>query len=368
MELQMAHAVTLDVCREDPGREISEVLQKLTEGFALYFPGEKERPKISSVQFMGRRLSDIARVELCLSRSYGNIYVKLHKNPKAPLERVHQKARLEFDTLSYLYEKFRNVPECSVARPIAFFPEEMAVVTEEGEGKNLHQLIKRKAGLWCGGSDIELLTRHCRASGVWLRHFQEITAQQRQEALPVSDLLGHVRTDLEECVAIGLPRADSIRLVTFCEDQLRRVEGRDFSVVGIHPDFQPDNVLVSPAGVTVMDFTSFQYGSIYNDVARFLASLDFLTKNPLYSRAKIQNLMAAFLRGYGWSQNELSPALTVYLVRSMVRASRSVSSWSANIPLKRLVEHRTASFLSAWSRRIISSGDGFVSALTLPSP
>lgn len=347
---------------------ISEALGKLTAEFARYFPDEKARPEILSVACSSRRLSDIGRVELKFSRSTTRIYVKVHKKPTSPIERVRQKARLEFDTLSYLYPRFQGIPGCSVVRPIAFFPQEMTVVTAAAEGENLHQVIKRQAAVWRASSGIEMLKAHCRSCGVWLRHFQEITAQQRREELPVSSILEQVMTDLEVCVEMGLRRADSIRLLAFCKEQLHRVEGQEFPVVGEHPDFQPDNILLSSDGVTVLDFTSFRYGSAYSDPGRFLASLDFLSKNPFYSRRTIHTLMTAFLQGYGWREKEMDPGLTVYLIRYMVQAVATVSTWPRSAFVKRFVERRAAAFLSAWSRRIISSGDDFVGALTLPSP
>jgi thiamine kinase-like enzyme len=342
---------------------VSEVLQKLTARYVLYFPDAKIPPTISSVTVTSRRLCDIAWAELKFDGSTAKICVKFPKDPKkrpkTPLERVGQDAKVEFDTLSYLYEKFRRVPGCSVVRPIAFFPEEMAVVTEEVEGEKLHDVIKRKASLWHASSEIEVLRAHCRACGVWLRHFQEFTAQQRQAALPVSRILEQVGTDLEVCVKMGLPGAVSLSLLRFCEEQLRSVEGRDFPVVGEHPDFQPDNILLSPAGVTVLDFTNFRYGSAYNDVARFLASLDFLQKNPLYRRGRMYTLIAAFLQGYGWRQNEMDAGLTVYLIRYMVQAARTVRKWSYPNPVKRLVERRAIGYLSAWCRRVIGAGSAF---------
>jgi thiamine kinase-like enzyme len=342
---------------------VSEVLQKLTERYFLYFPDAKMSPTISSVTVTSRRHCDIAWAELKFDGSTARICVKFPKEPgktpKTPLERVGQDARVDFETLSYLYERFRRVPGCSVVRPIAFFPEEMAVVTEEVEGENLHDLIKKKASLWHAGSEVEVLRAHCRACGVWLRHFQEFTTQQRRAALPVSRILEQVGTDLEVCVKMGLPGAVSLSLLRFCEEQLRSVEGRDFPVVGEHPDFQPDNILLSPAGVTVLDFTNFRYGSAYNDIARFLASLDFLQKNPLYRRGRIRTLIAAFLQGYGWSQNEMDAGLTVYLIRYMVQAARTVRKVSYPNPVKRLIERRAIGYLSAWCRRVIGAGNAF---------
>ena len=36
-------------------------------------------------------------------------------------------------------------------------------------------------------------------------------------------------------------------------------------MVGQHPDFHPQNILVVPKGITVLDFTSFRYGNRYYD-------------------------------------------------------------------------------------------------------
>ena len=338
---------------------LSEGLQELTARYFLYFPDATMSPTISSVTVTSRRHCDIAWAELKFDGSTARICVKFPKDPKkrsnTPQERVGQDASVEFNALSHLYERFRRVPGCSVVRPIAFFPEEMAVVTEEVEGENLHDLIKKMARLWLAGSEVEVLSAHCRACGVWLRHFQEFTIQPYQAMLPVRKIMEQLRSHLEVCIEMGLPRAESIHLMTFCEEQLRSVEGRDFPVVGEHPDFQPDNILLSPAGVTVLDFTNFRYGSAYNDVARFLASLDFLQKNPLYPRGGVHTLIAAFLQGYGWRQNEMDAGLTVYLIRYMVQATRTVRKWSYPNPVKRLVERRAIGYLSAWCRRVIGA-------------
>lgn len=340
---------------------VSAVLRQLTTRYAFYFPDARSSPTISSVVVASRRHCDLVWAELKFDGSTIRICVKFPKDPKkrsaSPLERVGQNPRVEFETLSYLHEKFLEVPGCAVVRPIALFPEEMAVVTEAAEGDNLHDLIKGMAGLWPASAEIENLKAHCRACGVWLRHFQEMTTQQRRAALPVSRIVEQVSADLEICVQMGLPRFVSVRLLAVCEEQLRTIEDREVPVVGEHPDFQPDNILLSPDGVTVLDFTNFQYGSAYNDVARFLASLDFLCKNPLYSRKNVHLLKTAFLDGYGWRPSELDAALTAYLICYMAKATRTAKKWSYPKPVKRLLERQAVGYLSSWCRRAMGTED-----------
>jgi hypothetical protein len=83
---------------------VSEVLQKLTERYFLYFPDAKMSPTISSVTVTSRRHCDIAWAELKFDGSTARICVKFPKEPgktpKTPLERVGQDARVDFETLS----------------------------------------------------------------------------------------------------------------------------------------------------------------------------------------------------------------------------------------------------------------------------
>jgi aminoglycoside phosphotransferase (APT) family kinase protein len=195
---------------------------------------------------------------------------------------------------------------------------------------------------------------------VWLRHFQRLTSQERRAAPPFSHIVEQVKANLQVCVDMGLSSADATRLLQFCEQQVSRVKKKQVPVVGEHPDFQPDNVLVSPARVTVLDFTNFRYGSPYNDVARFLASLDFFSKNLLYSQRRLRALMAAFLNGYGWRPGEMDAGLTIYLLRDMVQAIATVSTWPQPPLMKRLMERRAVAFLRAWSRSLIAARADFV--------
>ena len=69
--------------------------------------------------------------------------------------------------------------------------------------------------------------------------------------------------------------------------------------MGQHPDFQPQNILVGPSGITVLDFTSFRYGNRYYDVACFLAVLASRLKHPGFRETHIAHCQERFLRGYG---------------------------------------------------------------------
>ena len=84
-----------------------------------------------------RRLSDLARVRLKLRDNSTEIFIKFHKHPHSPEARVQAKSQLEYETLTWLFDAFASMPGYSVVRPIAYFSEYKAVVTEKAEGLDL---------------------------------------------------------------------------------------------------------------------------------------------------------------------------------------------------------------------------------------
>jgi aminoglycoside phosphotransferase (APT) family kinase protein len=343
--------------RQHHAETVAQVLAKLTGEWARYFPEASVPPRVISVHYRPRRLSDIAKAEVAMGLTRVAIYIKIHKHHVSTPERVKQKARLEFETLRHLDEAMTAVPGCAVPKPIAFFPDEIAVVTEEVKGQNLYQLIKRALRPYAGWAGRRVVEAHCEASGFWLRQFQAVTQREARKSLREAGVLARLTSDLEVCVSRGLAQSDSVRLVRFCEDRLARLDGQAFPVVGTHPDFQPDNVVARADGVSVLDFTSFGYGLPWSDVGRFVATLEFFAKHPLYNRRRIAAFRVAFLRGYGLRGPE-AEAVLVYAARSLVKAVRAVATWPAPSFVRRLRERQAVAFLSAWSRRVTNSSGG----------
>jgi hypothetical protein len=336
---------------------IAEALARLTRDHREYFPEFRDAPRVTSVTVQRRRLSDVAAVRLAAGAATARIYVKHHRKETSDLERVREKAGREFRVLGVLQERFRETDGCAAARPIAFFPDLVTVVTDAIDGENLHHLITRQAPLWRSGRAVEALREHCRATGHWLRRFQEVTATGERAPLAVPFILEHVRGNLGRCVGLGLPAGLAERALVLVERHLERNAARTHEVVGQHPDFQPDNVLVAPGRVTGLDFTSFQHGSPFSDLARFAMSVEFFGKSPLYRPARLRHLVEAFMTGYGWRRGDGDAELLPYAVLHMVRTARLACAWPG--PLQRVVSGRVMSFLARWTRDLLDHGDGW---------
>src|SRR5262245_51026731 len=334
-----------------PPSRIPEIVEKLLTEHERYL-GTSRPPRVVSLTVRPRRLSDVGILDLAVANHPLRLFVKMHKKAQVSVDHVRRKAGIEYDTLGLLHRHFAAIPGYGVVRPVAFLPEDLTVVTEAAVGENLHHLIKRGIPIWRKTVDLDRLTSACRASGVWLQHFQAMTRQPSSGPVPAERLLAGIRDDLVVCRALGLSRRASGRIGEFAEAQAARLASRDYAVTGQHPDYQPDNVLVAPGALTVLDFTSLQYGPPASDVARFLSILIFLRKNPLYSRSRLQALANVFLEGYGARDAETASAVALYLVRFVVQAVRTVPTWPLRWPLPGLMGRQAAALLGRWAREI----------------
>ncbi len=295
---------------------LSAVLSTMTHRYEVYFPGVRTPPRILSTSMEHRHLSDVARVRFQLARGSTEIYIKFHKHPSSPDERVRRKAKLEYETLKWLFEAFASVPGCSVVRPIAYFSEYKAVVTEKAEGVSLYAWLNRPFHTLLG-SRRKSVEEWCYQAGYWLRKFQELTAKCEKEKFESDAIRGEIESILQRCETLGFSHFFRQQVGTWLRSELDLLDEPAVEVVGQHPDFHPQNILVTPTDITVLDFTSFRYGNRYYDLACFLTFLDSRLKHPFFRPAQVDHLRASFLRGYRLLTVE-DPLLRLYCVKEML--------------------------------------------------
>jgi hypothetical protein len=326
---------------------VREVVESLVRDHRRYFPDQAQAPAVASVTVLTRPLSELARVRLQFGTTARTLYVKIPTRTIGGVEGLRRKARLEFETLSWLHEAFRGDRTHAVVRPVAFFPESSAVVTEAGQGVNLQRLLKRRLAAWRSGRDLPVLEEHCRRAGRWLARFQAITAQPAPEPPAWDAFFRRLRADLDACVTAGFAAESGRALLAACEEELAQVGGRPVTMAGSHPDFQPDNVLVSPGGVTVLDFASFHHAPVWADLMRFPVSVAFFSRWPGYPRNRIDRLIQAYFAGYGAEATADDPGARLYALRWMLKLAAASCRPSAR-PLAGLRRRWALTFLAGW--------------------
>jgi Ser/Thr protein kinase RdoA (MazF antagonist) len=280
-----------------------------------------------------RRLSDLARVGFEVNGKSREIYIKFHKHPSSPEERVRMKAQLEYQTLQCLSRAFAAIPGYSVVCPLAYFPEYKAVVTEKAEGTSLYIWLNRPVHMLLGPGRARL-EQWCYQAGFWLRKFQELTAQRDKERFASGHFWEEVATLLQRCNTLGFSPLFRERVGNWFMAELSRLGEPEIEVVGQHPDFHPQNILVTPTGITVLDFTSFRHGNRYYDLACFLTFLASRLKHPCFRVAPIERLQAHFLQGYHVLALD-DPLLRLHWVKEMLRYCTTLRSrlsrWSLSL-------------------------------------
>lgn len=241
------------------------------------------------------------RVESAEEPSARIVYTKVYKlsprhrdNPAKP----RAKLKNEFETAQRLQAHLNGSQKYAVVKPIAYYLDLLTIVTEEAQGEPLANALESSCKLWHDSSKLEDVLVACRRAGEALAAIQRATAEP-QKFNPV-ELLEYVDIRLQRLVEGEAPFSESNRkqVLKFLENAIAQVPGGQCGQCGCHGDYAPFNVLVGPAGVTVMDFATFKSGSLYNDVAYFHHRVEGYLHKPSFNIEAIRRVQNAFLAGY----------------------------------------------------------------------
>lgn len=282
---------------------IAEVVRRLTATASPALWQEAPAGRIARAGEIKRAYSTVyrLRIEEAGGRATRFIYAKVYKlapkhrdNPAKP----QAKLRTEFEAAQRLHASLNGSHHYGVVRPLAYYPDLLAIVTEEAQGEPIANLIETACKRWHKRDKHTAVLTACRLAGAALAAIQRATG----EAQPYQpeELLEYVDIRLQRLVAGEAPFNETHRhLVRRClETMIASVPAAQLGQCGCHGDYAPFNVLAGPAGVTVMDFAMFKPGSLYNDVTYFHHRLQGYLHKPVFAAPAIQAAQQAFLAGY----------------------------------------------------------------------
>jgi hypothetical protein len=212
-----------------------------------------------------------------------------------------------------------------IPRPIGDFSALSAVVSEKLVGIPLQSIIM-KAALLPGYAGLGLLQNAAKASGLWLRSFQRVTAQ------PAKPLDGDaLQIELEKlcrsCKKEGLDDASIVKILSGTRAILDRAR-KPLTNSAVLNEFNPLNtVVLEQGGVGFSDFARMEVsGSSYTDPATFLACVEALEKYPFCNRAITTEVQEYFLDAYGATreEREILRVIKMKVLLSMFAAGRTV--------------------------------------------
>lgn len=259
--------------------------------------------RLRAVGFEDRPFSQLMRVEVRRAGKAmpeGHLFIKVFKH-KSDLEFAALSARVarDFETTRRIYEFMSRWSGLGAVRPIACYPESLAIVTEQTDGPTLLAHLHAHAAWFPDARTLEALEARTSAVGRWLRVFQSIDESGARFSL--EGLREYVDIRLKRLVACATGRfrsSDRARVLRHIELLGAQVLPGDLREVPVHADMAPGNVLLSGERIVVLDFAMTHSGSIFHDLARFHLQLDLLRLKPQFRSGVVGRLQRALLRGF----------------------------------------------------------------------
>ncbi len=286
---------------------IAQVILKLRAQAGEFWP-QAPPDDFRLVRHFVRPYSNVYRLQLVAPPEHLStlpprfIYVKI-LSPRATYQSDPEKylARLatEFAAGRRLHEALGNAKAFGVVKPVAYYPECLAMVTEEAPGMPLSNAITRDGKLWPSAERLEQLATHCRRAGQALAAIQRATREaSRYDPAELIEYIDVRMHRLLESDRVPFSASDRRQVMNFLESAIPAIPVEQLGLSGSHSDYAPFNVLAAAEKLTVADFTMFKVGSVYNDLTYFYHRLEGYLHKPIYRSQTIRRLQGEFLRGY----------------------------------------------------------------------
>ncbi len=284
-----------------------EIAKELSSEFGDMFQGERVLD-IEVLAEASHPNSRIQRLRFTTTKARRTLYVKfLHpdqvdgRSNRGDLEFKKRQVQTEFDVLNTLFARFASSEELGVVRPVACFPEKLALVTEEHPGVSLETKIGCSK-VYSGSSAIRHAVRLCFQCGKWLKMFQGFLPAPEAHGFDSWEIVDYCRVRLgilEERRPKEVPGKLAAKVLAVLAQDVGSFRGGQGAVTGRHNDYGPYNMIVDGERLVVLDFAGFSYGPKVCDFVKFWSVLERMRSSPLASGNTVAAFQEAFVDGYG---------------------------------------------------------------------
>ena len=277
-------------------------------------------------------------------------------------QRVEERVRREFQVTMDCWHAFSGAGQVGCVRPLAYFPEYLAIATEEAPGRPLSELLERVLLPFASKPDRTLLERGCQGLADWLRQFHRF-GNGETVADPAS-ITEYIDTRLRRLVAnpmAGFTAADRVRVLLVTAWLVGRLQPQELVEVPIHGEMAPAKIIIDPAQLTVLDCTSGRRGLALHDLASVYMHIGLFASDHRYSAALIRDVQRRFLHAFDSTLDVQRPALRAALLLNVVNhysllAAQRTASVAALSDWRVMRRHRS------WLRRLESGVHAAVAA------
>lgn len=296
----------------------ADALDRLTrEAQTTFGPGARLVP----VSVSERLHSYVLRLAVLVSSEnpQTHLYLKVSKTHQAGGSRPALQERIERDFAATVrvHRSLDGMPEFRTVRPIACYPDLLAIVTEETPGETLLDRLQRDARWYPSRETMVPLESAFASSGRWIRAFQ-LSEASAQVTTP-ADMRAYIDHRLQRIEAATGGRGRRLRLRLLRRiDTLGAATPANVPMVAVHADLSPSNIMVSQRHVAVIDFAMARLGHPLQDVARLFTQLDLLATKPYFRPSTVRTLQRSLLAGFDEGLRSDDPGLLLQVLAQRV--------------------------------------------------
>jgi hypothetical protein len=278
---------------------LESVAARVRARIASYFPGTPLDS--SSARVSIRPLGETSSYPLFLADAHAPdgtaraIVIKF-----APVFEENNEGLTEYRHLRTMHDRLGPGGELRVPRPLDFYEDVNALLTERAGGERFSRRLLRDGGRLAGRDAVHRLEAGVRRCGAWLAVYHDATRQG--EAAPFGDeFVARVDEKLALFTRHGFGSGSARRVLD--TTRALREFGRDrrVAVADQHGDYGPQNAHVGEDFVCVFDLNYHASAPVYEDIDYFLVTLETMNPYPrqlLFDRRRVRALREPFLAGY----------------------------------------------------------------------
>jgi hypothetical protein len=272
--------------------------EKLKDRFDSYYPEfEKGEFTIDQIPF-----DEPSSYPLYQFRAYDDkasekrVIVKF-----APIFEEINEGLIEYNNLKQIYDKLENCNQnIHVARPLDFFEDINALVTEKVDGIRLSNILLKDNSRFGSSGPKDILVKLIESCGRWLSAFHRFTPSSVE--VDLNDVyFPLLKRKLSVLQNIGFSAKVCDAVVGVIGDIITDPKFPNILSVIQHGDYGLQNVVVNDDHIYVFDLQREHLEVSYNDIAYFLVTLETMNlkfKYLTYDYSKAKEFKNAFLTGY----------------------------------------------------------------------
>ncbi len=270
--------------------------ERIKKKLLIYFPDLYDNVDylVEGRSFKGPSSNPIFLFTICESYSKiaKELFVKL-----APVFPENNEGLTEFNLLSRLATRLKG--NLRVIRPLDFYEDINALLTEKIDGKNLKRVLLQNNSYFSGQAAKERIIYYIILSARWLKELGNIDDRIEQD-FSIEDIINKGNLN-EFIVSLNLPTHQMADVTIAINNLLSRRERIRLPLTTFHGDFGPGNIIVNGDSIYVLDLSYNGKAPIYFDIGCFLVSLDTINPFPrqiFYRYNALEELKTIFLREY----------------------------------------------------------------------